>query len=115
MKKSINVDTVVNTKNHRDIVNTVAPALVNYSKTVLFGEVWERPGLNKRDRSMITVAALIAMGKSEQLKGHLRRALSNDVTEDEIGEIVTHLAFYCGWPSAMTAGVIAHEVFDENK
>ena len=81
---------------NRDKVSTVAPALVELSKRVLFGEVWERPGLSKRDRSMITVAALIALNRGEQLTGHIDRALANGVTQEEIGEMVTHLAFYCG-------------------
>lgn len=102
-----------NSAANRDKVNTVAPALVELSKRVLFGEVWERPGLSKRDRSLITVAALIAMNRPDQLPGHMDRALTNGVTQQEIGEAITHLAFYCGWPSAMTAGVLARRVFDE--
>jgi len=97
---------------NRDKVSTVAPGLVDLSKRVLFGEVWERPGLSKRDRSLITVAALIAMNRPDQLRGHLNRALDNGVTREEIGESITPLAFYAGWPSAMTAGLIAKEVFD---
>ena len=89
--------------------------LVELSKRVLFGEVWERPGLSKRDRSMITVAALIALNRGEQLTGHIDRALANGVTQEEIGEMVTHLAFYCGWPAGMTAGLIAKDVFDNRK
>jgi len=102
-------------ESHRDKVNAVAPALVDLSKRVLFGEVWERRGLSKRDRSMITVAALIATNSSEQLRRHLARALDNGVTREEIGEVITHLAFYCGWPAAMSAGVLANEVFAESK
>src|SRR2546422_375729 len=74
--------------------------------------VWERPGLSKRDRSLVTVAALTAMSRSDQLAGHLERALANGVTREEIGELITHLAFYAGWPAAMTAGRIARKVFD---
>jgi len=102
-------------ESHRDKVNAVAPALVDLSKRVLFGEVWERRGLSKRDRSMITVAALIATNSSEQLRRHLARALDNGVTREEIGEVITHLAFYCGWSAAMSAGVLANEVFAESK
>ena len=97
-------------KSNREKVSLVAPALVDLSKRILFGEVWERTGLSKRDRSMITVAALIATNKSEQLRGHLDRAITNGITREEIGEIITHLAFYCGWPSAMTAGLVANDV-----
>ncbi len=99
----------------RDVVRAVAPKLIDLSEKVLFGDVWERPGLSKRDRSFITVAALIAMYRTDQLPGHLERALTNGVTREEIGEIITHLAFYAGWPAAMTAGTIARKVFDARK
>ena len=97
----------------RNEVRQVAPKLIDLSEKVLFGDVWERPGLSKRDRSLITVAALIALYRVDQLPGHLERALGNGVTRDEIGEIITHLAFYAGWPSAMTAGRIAKKFFDD--
>ena len=80
-----------------------------------YGDVWERPGLSKRDRSLITVAALTALYRGDQLTGHLERALANGVTREEIGELITHLAFYAGWPAAMTAGRIARKVFDATK
>jgi 4-carboxymuconolactone decarboxylase len=94
------------------VVRPVAPKLIDLSEKVLFGDVWERPGLSKRDRSLITVAALTAMYRTDQLQGHLERALANGVTREEIGELITHLAFYAGWPNAMTAGTIARRVFD---
>jgi len=97
------------------VVRQVAPKLIDLSEKVLFGDVWERPGLSKRDRSLITVAALTAMYRTDQLPGHLERALANGVTREEIGELITHLAFYAGWPSAMTAGQIARRVFDGRK
>ena len=96
----------------RNEVRAVAPKLIELSEKVLYGDVWERPGLSKRDRSLITVATLLALGRSDQLPGHLERALGNGVTRDEIGEVITHLAFYAGWPAAMTAGRIARKVFD---
>ena len=99
----------------RSEVRQVAPKLIDLSEKVLFGDVWERPGLSKRDRSLITVAALTAMYRTDQLPGHLERALTNGVTREEIGELITHLAFYAGWPSAMTAGQIARRVFDARK
>ena len=99
----------------RSEVRPIAPKLIELSETVLYGDVWERPGLSKRDRSLITVAALIAMVRTEQLPTHIQRALANGVTPEEIGEIITHLAFYAGWPAAMTAGRIAKKVFDERK
>ena len=99
----------------RAVMHEVAPKLAELSADVLFGDVWERPGLSKRDRSLITVAALTAMYRTDQLPGHLERALTNGVTREEIGEIITHLAFYAGWPAAMTAGTIARKVFDARK
>ncbi|HEV8143508.1 MAG TPA: carboxymuconolactone decarboxylase family protein [Methylomirabilota bacterium] len=99
----------------RDVVRRVAPKLIEMTEKVVYGDVWERPGLSKRDRSLITVAALIAMYRGDQLKGHLERALANGVTRDEIGEIITHMALYAGWPTAMSAGRIAQQVFEETK
>jgi 4-carboxymuconolactone decarboxylase len=98
--------------NARDRVRTVAPKLIEYTEKIVFGEVWERPGLSKRDRSLVTVAALTAMYRPEQLRGHLQRALANGVTKDELIEVITHLAFYSGWPSAMTAASLAKDVFE---
>lgn len=96
----------------RNEVRQVAPRLIELTESVVYGDIWERPGLSKRDRSLITVAALVAMYRGDQLSGHLERALANGVTREEIGELITHLAFYAGWPTAMTAGRIAKKVFD---
>ena len=96
----------------RDKVRSFAPKLIELTENVLFGDVWERPGLAKRDRSLITVAALIALNRTEQLRGHLERALGNGVTKDEIIEVITHLAFYSGWPTAMSAALLAKDVIE---
>src|SRR5262249_3438615 len=96
----------------RNEVRQVAPKLIELLETVLYGDVWERPGLSKRDRSLITVAALMARGRSDQLPVPLERALGNGVTREELGELIPHLAFYAGWPAAMTAGRIARRVFE---
>jgi 4-carboxymuconolactone decarboxylase len=93
------------------LVGDIAPALATLTDDVLFGDIWERTGLAQRDRSLITCAALITNGNTAQLKGHLARALDNGVTPDEIIEMVTHLAFYAGWPRAMSAVPVAREVF----
>lgn len=84
------------------LIGDLAPKLADLTDDVLFGDVWERPGLSKRDRSLVTVAALVALYRTEQLPGHLGRALDNGLTEGELVEAVTHLAFYAGWPSAIT-------------
>jgi len=91
-------------------IEHIAPKLKELSEKVLFGDIWERPGLSKRDRSLITVSALVSMNRTEQLPFHLRRALENGVTKDELVELITHLAFYSGWPTAMSAVNIAKEI-----
>ena len=99
----------------RTVMQEIAPHLAELSANVLFGDVWERPGLSKRDRSLITVAMLTALYRSGQLPGHIRRALDNGVTPEEIGEVITHVAFYAGWPTAANAVQIAKQVFDEKR
>jgi 4-carboxymuconolactone decarboxylase len=91
----------------------IAPALADYTDRVLFGDVWKRPGLSPRDRSLITVASLISLYRTNELPFHLKRALENGVTRDELVETITHLAFYAGWPVANTALPIARRVFEE--
>ena len=95
-------------------VKEVAPHLSELSANVLFGDIWERPGLSKRDRSLITVAALIALYRTDQIRTPIGTALSNGVTREEIGEVITHLAFYSGWPTAVNAAEVAKKVFDES-
>ena len=89
----------------------IAPALDDFTARVLFGEVWERPGLSKRDRSLVTVSALVAGYRSNELPYHLMRAVENGLTKEELIEAITHLAFYAGWPAANTAISIARDVF----
>lgn len=93
------------------LIGDFDPKLAELTDNVLFGDVWERPGLSKRDRSLITVAALIALNRQEQLRSHLRLARENGVTKDEVVEVITHLAFYTGWPNAINAVAIAKETF----
>ena len=99
----------------RERLRPVVPKLIDLTEKVLYGDVWERPGLSKRDRSLITVATLVALYRPEQLRVHLARALSNGVTKDEISELITHLAFYSGWPTAMSAAGLAKTVFEEQE
>jgi len=99
----------------RDLIGDVAPKLAEITDDVLFGDVWERPGLSKRDRSLITVATLVSLNRTEQLPFHLGRALENGVTKEEIVELITHLAFYSGWPTAMSAILLAKGVFEEHR
>jgi 4-carboxymuconolactone decarboxylase len=95
------------------IMGDIAPKLADLTDKVLFGDVWARPQLSPRDRSLVTVAALIAMNRPDQLRSHLARARDNGVTQEELVEAITHLAFYSGWPNAVTAVGVAREVFKE--
>ena len=95
----------------RRAVGDVAPKLAELTDDVLFDDVWNRPGLAPRDRSLVTVAALVTGGDADQLRFHLDLARENGVTEDELVEAITHLAFYAGWPKAMTAITVAKQVF----
>jgi 4-carboxymuconolactone decarboxylase len=92
-----------------------APKLSQLGSEVLFGDVWERPGLSKRDRSLITVAALVATYRPVQLSAHLGLALDNGVTQEELIELITHLAFYAGWPAAMTAITALQDICEQKE
>lgn len=96
-------------------MQAIAPALADYTDEVLFGDVWVRPELAPRDRSLVTVSALIATGKTPQLTGHLNRALTNGLQPTEIAGVITHLAFYTGWPNAVSALNVVEEVFTQRK
>jgi 4-carboxymuconolactone decarboxylase len=93
------------------MIGDIAPTLADLTDRVLFGEVWERVELSKRDRSLATVAALVAMNRPDQLRFHLSYAVQNGVKREELIEVITHLAFYSGWPNAMSAIMIAKDVF----
>jgi 4-carboxymuconolactone decarboxylase len=97
----------------RSAMRRIAPKLAEVTDGVVFGDIWERPQLSKRDRSLITVASLIALYRTDQLRGHINRALDNGVTEEEIGEVITHMAFYAGWPTAANAVNVANQVFED--
>jgi 4-carboxymuconolactone decarboxylase len=111
----ITMATSASSSSPREKVRATIPKLIDITDKVLFGDVWERTELTKRDRSLITVAALIALYRPEQLRAHIARAFANGVREGEIAEIITHLAFYSGWPTAMTAATVAKEVFENLK
>lgn len=93
----------------------VSPHLAEITDRVLWGDLWEHPALSKRDRSLVLVGVLTALYRTEQLRGHIRRALDNGVTKEEIGEVIAHMAFYAGWPTAANASQVAKSVFDEKK
>ena len=89
------------------------PKLGELRDNVLFGDVWEQTDLSKRDRSLVTITALIALYRTGELRGHIKRALANGVSKDEITGVITHMAFYAGWPTAANAVQVAKAVFDE--
>jgi 4-carboxymuconolactone decarboxylase len=97
----------------KQLLGNFSPKLVQLTDEVLFADVWERKELSKRDRSLITVAALVALNRPDQLRFHLGRAVENGVDEQELIEAITHLAFYAGWPNAMSAILIAKELFQK--
>ncbi len=95
-------------------VYDLIPKLGQLRDDVLFGDVWEQTDLSKRDRSLITVAVLVALYRTEELRGHMRRALDNGVRKEELFGLITHLAFYSGWPTAVNAGRVALEIFEDD-
>jgi 4-carboxymuconolactone decarboxylase len=97
----------------RQLFGDIAPKFGQLTDEVLFGDVWARPGLSPRDRSLVTVSALIALNRPDQLRGHLARARENGLSDAELIEVTTHLAFYAGWPNAVTAIGVAREVFKQ--
>jgi 4-carboxymuconolactone decarboxylase len=97
----------------RPAIYDLVPKLGQLRDEVLFGTVWEDPDLSKRDRSLITVAVLTALYRTGELPGHMRRALNNGVTKEEISALITHVAFYAGWPTAANAVRVAKDVFSE--
>jgi 4-carboxymuconolactone decarboxylase len=98
----------------RELLSDIAPKLLELTEDVLFGDVWERPGLSKRDRSLITVSALVALNRTQQLPFYLERALVSGLTKGEVVEAITHLAFYSGWPASISAAIIAKDVFERD-
>ncbi len=101
--------------NARKSFGDIAPHLAEITDKVLFGDVWANPALSPRDRSLVTIASLISLYRTNELPFHLRKALENGLTRDEIVETITQLAFYAGWPPAMTALQIARKIFEPAK
>jgi len=97
----------------RQLLGDFAPKMVSLTEDVLFGDIWERNELSPRDRSLITIAALVATVSTEQLRGHLARAQANGLTDTELKEVIIHLAFYAGWPRAMSAFAVAKQALND--
>lgn len=91
-----------------------APKLWSLAQEVLFGDIWERPGLDSRDRALISVAALVALYRTEPLRAHIRRAVGLGVTKEELSELITQVAFYAGFPAGAHAATVTKEVFTES-
>ena len=104
---------MANPSSSKHKIKDVAPKLFDMIETTVFADVWERKQLSKRDRSLITITALIAMRQTEQLRSHMEKALDNGVTPEEIGEVITHMALYAGFPAAISGGVVAEPLFRE--
>ena len=96
------------------IIGDFSPKLVSRTDEVLFGDIWERPGLSKRDRSLVTVATLVALHRTDQLAPHMKLAIDNGLSVWELVETITHIAFYAGWPNAVTAITTAKKLFEED-
>jgi 4-carboxymuconolactone decarboxylase len=94
-------------------LGTTAPGVVEYTTSALFRDLWLRPGLAARDRSLVTVSALVAGGQVAQITFHLNRAMDNGLTREQASEVFTHLAFYAGWPNVMSALPVAKDVFEK--
>ncbi len=101
--------------NARKSIGDIAPHLAELTDKVLFGDVWTNPSLSPRERSLVTLASLISLYRVNEIPFHVRKALENGVTREEIVGAITHLAFYAGWPCAMTALKIARQVFEESE
>ena len=102
-----------NPSSSRNKIKPVVPKLFELIETTVYGDLWERPELSKRDRGMITIAALIGMRQTDQLRSHMEKALVNGVTAKEISEVITHLAFYAGFPASLSAALIAGPLLQE--
>ena len=101
------------TTNVEQQFGNVAPGVVQYTTDVLFRDLWLRPDLAPRDRSLVTVSALIASGQVAQITDHLNRAMDNGLTQTQAAEVITHLAFYAGWPNAFSALSVMRDVFEK--
>jgi 4-carboxymuconolactone decarboxylase len=97
----------------REEMKQSAPALAEYNRNVLWDDMWERPGLSKRDRSLITLAYVISVGRPGPIEFHIRFGLHNGLTKEEISEVITHMAFYAGFPAGSNASIIAADVLGE--
>jgi len=104
---------MANSASSKEKLRPVVPKLVELIDQTVYGDLWERPELSKRDRSLATVSALVAMRQMDQLRSHLEKALDHGVTAQEISELLTHLAIYAGFPASLSAALIAKPLLQE--
>ena len=96
-----------------DVLKTVAPEFGKLTEDFLFGDIWKRPGLSQRDKSLITVTCLVALNRIEQVDFHLKKAFENGLSKEELVAAITHIAFYAGWPTAASGFVHLKKVIDQ--
>ena len=104
---------MANPSSSKNRVRPVVPKLVEVIDDLIYGDIWERPGLTKRERSLITIAALVGMRQTDQLRSHMEKALDNGATVEELSEMLTHLAFYAGFPASLSAALVARPLFED--
>lgn len=106
---------MTNTNEHKavDDLMAVAPEFAKLTQDFLFGDIWKRPGLSSRDKSLITVTCLVALNRIEQVEFHLKKALENGLTKEELVAAITHIAFYAGWPTAASGFAHLKKVIDQ--
>lgn len=104
---------MANPSSAKPLIKAVVPKIHEIVETVIFGDIWNRPELTKRERSMLTIATLIATGRLDPLRSHLEQALDHGVTPAEISEVMTHVAFYAGFPASVSAALVARPLFEE--
>lgn len=102
-----------NPSSSKNRVRPVVPKLAEVIDEVIYGDIWNRPGLTKRERSLVTIAALIGMRQTDQLRSHMEKALDNGASPEELSEVLTHLAFYTGFPAALSAALVARPLFED--
>ena len=104
---------MANPSSSKGKARAVVPKLVEIIDSTVYGDVWERKQLSKRDRSMVTVAALVGMRQTDQMRSHMEKALTHGATTEEISELITHLAFYAGFPASLSAALVARPLFEQ--
>ena len=104
---------MANPSSSKHKIRPIVPKLYDLIETVVYDDIWERKGLTKRERSMITIAALIGMRQTDQMRSHMEKGLDNGITAKELSELLTHLAIYCGFPASLSGALIARPLLEQ--